>query len=325
VSENTIAPRLGEAQNTIQETLRAVDQLMYDIVESDVSILTEASRHIISAGGKRVRPQILVNAYLAAGGKDPLAVVPLAAAIELVHTATLVHDDINDHGMTRRGRVTVNERWGRTFALLTGDFLFAKVYELMAPYGDLNKTFAEATVALVEGETLQAAAAKDGTLNREIYQKVVAKKTASLFRASAMLGAQLAHAERTIVETLGEFGFFLGLVFQVVDDLLDLIGDPLLMGKATQMDIDQGKGVAMAVAASRNGTGELAADAEEAQADDPFHDIKRRMIENGAIEEGREMAQMLSERAFDVLDRLPQGQPVENLRALMYMVLRRDR
>lgn len=311
---------------SMQETLRAVDQLMYDIVESDVPVLTEASRHIISAGGKRVRPQILLNAYLAAGGKEPLAVVPLAAAIELVHTATLVHDDINDHGTTRRGRVTVNERWGRTFALLTGDFLFAKVYELMAPFGELNETFAEATVALVEGETLQAAAAKNGTLNRETYQKVVAKKTASLFRASAMLGAQLARAEQSVVDALGEFGFFLGLAFQIVDDLLDLVGDPMLLGKSTHVDVSQGKGVAMAVAGGHNGTGELSAHVDDAQVEeDPFHDIKRRMVENGAVEEGREMAQTLAGHAFEVLDKLPPSQSVENLRALMHMVLERDR
>src|SRR5205085_9772011 len=121
--------------------------------------------------------------------------VPLSAAIELVRTATLVHDDINDHGTTRRGRVTVNERWGRTFALLTGDFLFTKVYELMAPYKDLNIALAEATVALVEGETLQASAVKDNNFTREVYYRIIALKTAALFKASASLGAQLADAD----------------------------------------------------------------------------------------------------------------------------------
>ena len=125
------------------QALRAVDDLLLSIVDSEVLVLQEASRHIISAGGKRIRPQVMFNAYLAAGGTNLSQAVPVAAALELVHTATLVHDDINDHGHVRRGRVTINDKWGRTFALLTGDFLFTKVYQLMAPYADLNITFAD--------------------------------------------------------------------------------------------------------------------------------------------------------------------------------------
>src|SRR5947207_1090008 len=174
-----------------EQALQAVDDLLKSIVNSDVDILRDASHHILEAGGKRVRPRLTLLAYEAVGGTDLNAVLPVAAAVELVHTATLVHDDINDHGITRRGRPTVNARWGRTFALLTGDYLFTKVYELMAPYKDLNIVFAEATIALVEGETLQAAAAKAGQLDRETYARIIAKKTASLFSAAVRLGAML--------------------------------------------------------------------------------------------------------------------------------------
>jgi geranylgeranyl pyrophosphate synthase len=146
-----------------------------------VEVLGEAGRYILEAGGKRIRPRLLLLAYEAAGGKNLDRVIPVAAAVELVHTATLVHDDINDHGSMRRGRPTVNARYGRTLALLIGDFLFTKVYELMAPYEDLNVVFAATTVALVEGETLQAWAAKTNNLNRETYARIIAKKTAVLF------------------------------------------------------------------------------------------------------------------------------------------------
>lgn len=315
----------------IDEAVRATDTLMYDVVASDVPVLQEASRHIISAGGKRVRPHLLFLSYRAVGGTDLTRAVPIAAAIEIVHTATLVHDDINDHGRFRRGRVTINENWGRTFALLTGDYLFSKVYELMAPFGDLNKTLAEATVALVEGETLQAWAAKENGLNREIYQHIVAKKTASLFRASAMLGAQLFDPDGEYVERLGEFGFYLGLAFQIVDDLLDLTGDPQLMGKDVGIDAGQGKGVAAAYAVGDNGRGDgrssgvvtLEASAEPAEKD-PFLAVKRRLIAGGAVEEGRQMIRIIAAQAHATLDTLPANPAVDGLRDLVALVIQRD-
>ena len=310
----------------LHEALLAVDDLLVDIVESEVLILEEASRHIISAGGKRIRPRVMFYSYLASGGKDLSLAVPVAAALELVHTATLVHDDINDHGRMRRGRVTINEKWGRTFALLTGDFLFTKVYELMAPYGDLNITFADATVALVEGETLQAQAARDNTLTRDVYQKIVAKKTASLFRAAAMLGAQLADADKHEIDTLGEYGFYLGLIFQIVDDLLDLTGDPRLMGKAAGVDIAQGKGVAVAQSSGNGHSDGVAAVAttEQTDTDDPFLKFKQRLVEGGAIDEGRQMASAIASQAQMVLDRIPQSGSVDGLRDLISLVLERD-
>ncbi len=312
----------------LEQALTATDQLMWDAVASDVRVLQDAGRHIVAAGGKRVRPQLLFLAYETVGGQDLQRAVPIAAAVELVHTATLVHDDINDHGVTRRGRVTINERWGRTFALLAGDFLFTKVYELMAPYQDLNITLAEATVALVEGETLQAEAAKNNTLNRDIYQRIVAKKTASLFRAAGMLGAQLGSASKQDTEVLGEYGFFLGLAFQIVDDLLDLTGDPRLMGKDARVDVSQGKGVASAYAATGNGNGKfnptaLLEAAPEGQSD-PFIAMKRRLIEGGAVEEGRQMARIVGAQALASLAHFPASNAKKGLEELVALVLERD-
>ena len=289
-------------------------------------MLCEASRHIIKAGGKRIRPRILFLAYQAVGGDDLSNAVPVAAAIELVHTATLVHDDINDHGLMRRGRQTVNEIWGRTFALLTGDYLFSKVYELMAPYEHLNRTLAEATVALVEGETLQAAAVADDSLDRETYQQIVARKTASLFRASAMLGAELAGADRHDVEALGEYGFFLGLAFQIVDDLLDLTGDAEHMGKSAGIDLSQGKGFGAVVTHDSGNGHHLQESGGVAVAEnlDPYEEIKRRLIAGGAIEEGLQMARVLADQACSSLEKLSQNEYVHELRSIITLVLDRD-
>ncbi|MBK7215659.1 MAG: polyprenyl synthetase family protein [Candidatus Promineofilum sp.] len=135
-----------------REGLEAVEDALIAAIDSEVELLNDASRHILMSGGKHLRPHIAMLSYLAVGGEDLLEAVPMAAAIEMVHTATLVHDDINDHSLLRRGRPSVHARWGRTFALLTGDYMFAKVYELMAPYGPTyNVIMADACCRLVEG------------------------------------------------------------------------------------------------------------------------------------------------------------------------------
>jgi len=305
----------------LDTALQAVNSMMIEAVQSDVPVLREASEHILGAGGKRARPRLLMLSYQALGGEDLSIPVRAATAIELVHTATLVHDDINDHSLLRRGRESINARWGRTFALLTGDFLFTKVYELMAPLGDLNVILAEAVVALVEGETLQAAAAKAGTLDRETYQQIIARKTASLFRAAGMLGAKMAGGEDEQVHRLGEFGFYVGLAFQVVDDLLDLTGDPALMGKPVGLDVAQGRGVGSLAAGQNGGAAEAVA---EAPPDDPFLAIKRRLIAGGAVEEGRQMVKVLEAQARAILDGLPPGPAVDELHDLLTLVVERQ-
>ena len=317
-----------------KQALEAVDDLLKSVVDSDVEILRDASRHILEAGGKRVRPRLTLLAYQALGGTDMSKAIPIAAAVELVHTATLVHDDINDHGMTRRGRPTVNARWGRTFALLTGDFLFTKVYELMAPYKDLNVVFAEATVALVEGETLQAAAAKSGDLNRETYLQIIAKKTASLFSAAAKLGALLADGTSTQVNALQQYGFNVGLAFQIVDDILDLIADSKTLGKTAGLDLVQGKGYAVATVgasnhavangnSAQNGAGTAILEVEVPPVD-PVTALKLKLLAGNYIEEGRENARQLAGLATMSLASLPASPALDELTLLVQQVIDRD-
>lgn len=303
------------------QALQSINELLKSIVNSDVDILRDASRHILEAGGKRVRPRLTLLAYEAVGGKDLNEALPVAAAVELVHTATLVHDDINDHGLTRRGRPTINAQWGRTFALLTGDFLFTKVYELMAPFQDLNIVFAEATVALVEGETLQAAAAKSGQLDRETYTRIIAKKTASLFAAATKLGAMLAKATSEQISALEQYGFNLGLAFQIVDDILDLIADSQQLGKTAGLDVAQGKG--FVTAAAGNGKASATAVLEPAPAD-PMAAFKQKMLSGNYIQEGRQNAQQLAALAAMSLSAFPPSAALDELRALARQVVERD-
>lgn len=309
--------------DALKESLDAVEEKLRRVVESDVDVLNDASHHIISSGGKRIRPRLIFLSYLAAGGKDISRVVPLAAAVELVHTATLVHDDINDHSLTRRGKITVHARWGRTFALLTGDYLFAKVYEMMAPYGArLNSLMADATVQLVEGETLQAAAAKSGQMNRETYKEIITRKTASLFQASAEMAALLGNGDEEVVDALRDYGHYLGLAFQIVDDILDIIGDPEKMGKPVGADVIKGAG-AMAL---KNGRHSAHADVSVAEAEvDPIEQMMLQLRESGAVELAQAEADEMATRARQALYQLPGSPAREQLDDLIDLVLERER
>lgn len=317
----------------VQEAIEEVQNYLVAAVDSEVELLYDASRHILTSGGKRVRPQVAFNAYLAAGGSDLNEVIPIAAAIELVHTATLVHDDINDHSMMRRGKPTVHSIWGRTFALLTGDYLFTKVYELMAPYGpEYNVVMSKACSELVEGETLQAAAAKAGEMDRETYKRIIALKTASLFKAAAQLGAMLATDDKTIVDAMTTYGYNLGLTFQIVDDILDIIGDPEEMGKPVGADVMQGRGV---MAVSQNGMAEGVAASEgvatavaeavstDEQASDPVAQMMASLRDSGAVDIARLEAQRMAGRARDALQDVPPCKARDELNGLIDLVLSR--
>jgi geranylgeranyl pyrophosphate synthase len=259
-------------------------------------------------------------AYKAAGGGDLMPVIPLAAAVEFVHTASVVHDDINDHGVMRRGRPSVNALWGRTFALLTGDYLFTKVYELMAPYKDLNIDLAAATVALVEGETLQASAVKENNFSRQVYYKIIALKTAALFKAAAIMGAKMAEASPTVIEALAQYGFNVGLAFQIVDDILDLTADTEQLGKTAGIDLAQGRGFAAAHTA--NGGAMVA---EPMVADDPVETIKRRAMQGDTLLEAQQQAEMLVQAAINSLDPLSESSYKGELIKLARLVIERSR
>ena len=310
----------------LQQGMMAVEETLESVVASDIQLLEDASRHIVTSGGKRVRPRILLLAYLAAGGRDIESVVPMAAAVEMVHTATLVHDDINDHSLTRRGKVTVHARWGRTFALLTGDYLFTKVYELMAPYGvGPNVTIATACTRLVEGETLQAIAAKSGAMDRKTYKQIISLKTASLFEAAARMGASQATDDEETIAALAQYAYDLGLTFQIVDDILDIIGNPEAMGKPVGLDVPQGRGV-MAVA--HNGDqlehGEVLTAVAELESPDPIQQMMASLRDSGAVEVARLQAEETAARAHAALNRLPDSPARDELAALIDSVMNRD-
>lgn len=323
----------SDVQSIIEGAMQTVEDVMHNVVNSDVDVLQSASHHILAAGGKRVRPRLLMLSYLATGGTNIDHAAPVAAALELVHTASVVHDDINDHGVLRRGRPSVNAIWGRTFALLTGDYLFTKVYELMAGYGDLNVLFSEATIALVEGETLQAAAVKNKQFDRETYMKIIARKTAVLFKIGAMLGGRLNNASEKQLNALEQYGYNIGLAFQIIDDILDIVGDEKELGKTSGIDLDQGKGFA-SVEDSGNGNGHGHSNGHtngngngngNGTPADPMAEIKRKLISADRIDRAQDQAHSLVQMAIKDLDVLPDTPYREALIDLAYSVINRTK
>jgi geranylgeranyl pyrophosphate synthase len=314
---------------SIEKPLRAVNELLLSVTESSVPLLTETSAHILRAGGKRLRPRLVLLAHAAAGGTDTGDIVPLAAAVEIIHTATLVHDDINDNGTLRRGRETVNSRWGGTFALLTGDFLFAKTYEIMTPYSrELNQILARASRELVEGETLQIKAARDGKIDQATYFEIISKKTASLFMACAELGATAAQAPQEWIDALRNYAFHLGLAFQIIDDVLDLVADSSQLGKNAGVDVAQGRGISVVVDGGEAGAAVAAKPAitlDQDTAPAPFKEglLQGESLEK-AIRKGHEKAKEYAQRAIDSLTALPDSAALDELGALARTVIERD-
>jgi len=309
-ANQAVINRHNNKLSLIEAGMVAVEDAMLNVVNSDVEILRDASRHILSAGGKRVRPRMLMLSYIATGGRDFEYAAAPAAAVELMHTASVVHDDINDHGVVRRGQASVNSKWGRTFALLTGDFLFTTVYTLLATYGDMNIIIAKAARDLVEGETLQAAAVKNNEFTREAYTRIIALKTAALFQASCELGGRLSHANDDVIEALKQYGFNVGMAFQIIDDILDITGDETTLGKTSGIDIDQGRG--FAAAHQNNGKS------------DPMESIKARLLQGDTLKKAREQAEGLVTLAVAQLDVLPDSDAKDELVELAYMILNRD-
>jgi len=311
----------------LHDHLQAVETLLLSSAESAIPLLAQTTRHILSAGGKRLRPRLVLLAYDAAGGGAPEHAVPLAAAVEIIHTATLVHDDINDHGTLRRGRETVNARWGGTFALLTGDYMFTRTYELMAPYStELNLILARAAAALVEGETLQIQAAKQGVLDEDTYVEIISKKTAALFVACVQLGAVAADAPQAYVDALSAYAFQLGLAFQITDDLLDLSAAPEQLGKNAGIDLAQGRGIG--AVREVHGDARAAGAAVAVQTETASGPLQQSLVDPrnlpAAVEKGRRKARELAERAAAALDALPPSAACEELRALARQVIERD-
>jgi octaprenyl-diphosphate synthase len=222
--------------------MAGVDALIVERMQSDVPLIPALGQHLIAAGGKRLRPLLTVAAARLAGGTDE-ACLKLAAAVEFIHSATLLHDDVVDGSERRRGKIAAHLIWGRSSAVLVGDFLFARAFELMVETGSLRalQILAHASSVIAEGEVLQLTRAHDLDLDQATYLKIIEAKTAELFAAAAESGAVSAGVEEARIAALRSYGLNLGLAFQLVDDALDYGGSSEALGKNAGDDFREGK------------------------------------------------------------------------------------
>jgi octaprenyl-diphosphate synthase len=221
--------------------MATVDALILDRMQSQVPVIPLLAEHLISAGGKRLRPLAAARASGAAG--DITVPVKLAAAVEFIHTATLLHDDVVDASDLRRGKVAAHLIWGTPSSVLVGDFLFARAFELMVETGQMRALgiLARASSVISEGEVLQLTRAHDLNLDQDTYLRIISAKTAELFAAAAEAGAVGAGADEAAVQALRAYGLNLGLAFQLADDALDYGGTSEVLGKNAGDDFHEGK------------------------------------------------------------------------------------
>jgi len=228
--------------DAIDAAMREVDTLIRQRLASRVALIDQISAYIINAGGKRIRPRLVLLFAEAFGCRGPER-LELAAIVEFIHTATLLHDDVVDESQLRRGRATSNAAFGNAASVLVGDFLYSRAFQMMVSVDRMRvlEVLADATNVIAEGEVLQLMNMHDPDLTVEDYLRVIRFKTAKLFEASARLGAVLGSADAHLEESCAEYGRCLGTAIQLVDDLLDYEGDPAALGKNVGDDLREGK------------------------------------------------------------------------------------
>jgi len=232
---------LQDVLPTLIRDVTDIDWRLNQVLGSTYAQLTEAARYACATGGKRVRPLLMATAHRALGATSTAPIHSLAAAFQLIHTATLVHDDVIDHAETRRGRPSMPRAFGTPLAIVTGDYLFVRAFELAAEYPkSIILRCGEACADLVEGEVLQDASRFDLSAGREHYFRIVERKTAAIIAAALASVAEIAEASAGVQTALQTYGTALGVAFQIRDDLLDVFGDPDLLGKPLFTDFREG-------------------------------------------------------------------------------------
>jgi octaprenyl-diphosphate synthase len=307
---------------------KAVDQLIIDELRSDVILINEIGRYIISNGGKRLRPMLLLLAAKALGGVSDKHLI-LAAVIEFIHTATLLHDDVVDESELRRGNQTANAVWGNAASVLVGDYLYSSAFEMMVRtdnmrvMGILSKT----TTAIAEGEVLQLLNCNNPQTTEAKYLEVIARKTAILFSAATQLAAVISNASDEIETALASYGQHLGIAFQLIDDALDYQATAEELGKNLGDDLAEGKPTLPLIYAIEHGTSEEAdiiIDAIKNGRRDAFNAVYEIITRTKAIEYTTDRADEEAQRAIDALNVLPKSEYKEALILLAKFAVQRN-
>ena len=312
---------------SIKEELHQVDQEIRRSIQSEQPILTEICDYVISSGGKRMRPGVTILSYLANGGKAVSDVVKIAAAFEMIHSATLIHDDINDRSEMRRGKPSAFKRFGLQEALISGDFLFVKAFSIGGFFNEeIVNMVADACTAIAEGEIVQFE--QEGEISSlDVYLDIIRGKTAKPIMAGARIGAYLAKAEPHAIQDMGEYGLNIGMAFQIVDDILDIVGTEQMLGKPRMVDFSERKATMPMILAM--GDGEMGKRLTELfNKDHKTHgDVEEAaelVCRTTALDISRTKAQEYADLAVRALKEVPDSIHKEGLRKLASTVVTRS-
>lgn len=315
----------------VEPDFQAVNKFVVDQLHSNVPLVESIGHYIVDAGGKRLRPLLVLLSARACGISNEQH-IPMAAVVEFIHTATLLHDDVVDMSTLRRGRPTVNAQWNNPSSVLVGDFIYSRAFQVLVQIGDMRimEIMADTTNRIAEGEVLQLIAKTNNTqVTQDTYMQVIQNKTAILFQAAAQCGAILGGASEEICELLKTFGNHLGIAFQLIDDVLDYDGDAAAMGKNVGDDLAEGKPTLPLIYVLENGSPEdiqqihealLAKQMEPAMLESVIQVVRS----SRALDYTRDKAQQEVDSALRCLDKLPASVFKDSLADLARFAMARD-
>lgn len=325
---NSVATSDPSPLSLIANDMQAVDRLIAQRLESSVPLVGDVATYLITAGGKRLRPALLLMVAGAIGYTHEDRHT-LAAVVEFIHTATLLHDDVVDESSMRRGRPTANASFGNAASVLVGDFLYSRSFQMMVACGNMRvlDILADATNVIAEGEVLQLMNMRDPHLSQDDYLRVIRSKTSKLFEASARLPAVLMGSNLELESACAEYGQAIGTAFQVVDDVLDYEGDHTRLGKNLGDDLREGKTTLPLILAMQRGTASQKALIEQAIEQgqvEALPSILSILNDTGAIALAKEVAHEQARLAIMAANRLPQGPYQAALKTLAEQLLNRQ-
>ena len=308
------AAALEPLMRLVHDEMAEVNKIILSQARSDVALIPELAQHLINSGGKRLRPMLTIGAAKLCGYRDD-GHIKLAAAVEFMHTATLLHDDVVDESDMRRGKKSARMLWGNQASVLVGDFLLGQAFRMMVDVGSLGalKILSEASAIIAEGEVMQLAASKNMSTTEEDYLAVIQSKTAALFSAAAEIGAVITGRSASEQAALRLYGTNIGLAFQLIDDALDYSGEAAMLGKRVGDDFREGKITLPVVLSYRRGSAEERAFWRRTLQDGAIEDADLEeaialMLRHNAIEETIERACLYGKEAREALHVFPKSE-----------------
>ena len=318
----------SEIQALMKNELDQMNKILVNRLDSNVDLINQMSHYIISSGGKRIRPLLLLLCARATD-YDGDYHYSMAVVIELIHTATLLHDDVVDQSTTRRGHETANELWGNAPSVLVGDFLYSRAFEIMVEPNSMEimKILSKATNQISEGEVLQLFNIKNANVTQKEYYRVIERKTACLFKAACQIAGILSNSNQKVIEAMGKFGMHLGNAFQIIDDTLDYESDSNIIGKEVGDDLSEGKVTLPMIYALEKTTksdNKILTDAINNADASNINQVVEILMNVNAFQYSRDIANKESNMALESIDILPSSKYKTALKLLCKLSLERS-